>query len=139
MPLNLNSVEGYVRNVRRLLLDRVQPYRYTDTAILVGLNLAIDEGFRLRPDLFIIRGKEVVPTYDAVSGEIVPIERQFRQAFVYGIAAHVLLSDEEDVQDARANTFLTRFQNMLLGVRQEPMPANAGTPSPTEKKGSSPQ
>lgn len=136
MALNLRSVEGYVRDTRRLLQDRIQPYRYSDTAILVGLNLAIDEGFRLRPDLFVHRGRMRVPSYEEVTGEEVPIERQFRQAFVYGIAAHTLLSDEEDVQDARSNAFLVRFENTLVGVRQPPMPPNAGTPTPQKKDSS---
>lgn len=130
MPLNLRSVQGYVQDIRSLLLDKTKPYRYTDTAIIVGLNLALDEGYRLRPDLFIHRGRTHVPSYEEPSGEIVPIERQFRQAFVYGVAAYVLLKDEEDVQDARSNVFLARFQSMLLGVRQVPMPPNAGTPTP---------
>lgn len=136
MALNLRSVQGYVKDVRVLLLDKVKPYRYSDISIVAAFNLALDEGSRLRPDLFLSRSKIRVPEYEEVSGEEVPIERQFRQAFVYGIASYVLLRDEEDVQDSRSNTFLERFQSMLLGVRQTPMPPNAGTPTPSGKKGS---
>lgn len=130
MALDLNSVQGYIKDVRALLLDKVKPYRYSDTALIVGLNLALREGRRLRPDLFTKRGRIFVPTYEVPSGEVVPIEEQFRLAFVYGIAGHVLFRDEEDVQDARANGFRSMFESMLVGVRVAPMAANAGTPSP---------
>ena len=124
--LRLTTVEGYVQDVRTLLLDKIQPYRYSDDDILVGLNTALLEGRRLRADLFVTRFGNEVPSFDAVDGEIVPIEPQFRLAFVYGIAAHTLLRDDEDVQDQRANTFLDRFMSMLTGVRQAPV--MGGTP-----------
>lgn len=133
MALNLYTVSGYVKDTRALLLDRVQPYRYSDTALLVALNLALAEGRRLRADLFVCRYGNNLPVYEAVSGEIVPIEPQFRLAFVYGMAAHTLLRDEEDVQDSRANGFLAKFENMLTGTTRTPMPADAGTPQPKQK------
>ncbi len=132
MALDLESVEGYVQNVRTLILDRVQPYRYSDTSILVALNLALLEGRRLRADLFVCRYGNKVPQFDAVSGETVPIEPQFRLAFVYGIAGQVLLRDEEDVQDARANTFMARFHDMLVGTHLTPI--SGGTPAPQSNK-----
>lgn len=132
--LNLHTVQDYIIGARSLLLDKVQPYRYSDTAILVALNLALAEGMRVRPDLFICRQGLELPQYEAVSGDIVPIEPKFRLAFEYGIAAHVLLRDEEDVQDARAGGFLTMFHDILTGVRKSPMPANAGTPVPASGK-----
>lgn len=133
MPLNLHTVQGYVTGVRSLLLDKIKPYRYSDTAILVGLNLALLEGRRLRPDLFLCRYGNEVPQYEAVSGELVPVEQQFRLAFEYGIAAHVLLRDEEDIQDDRANNFLEKFHDILVGVRPSPMSPKAGTPTPKQK------
>jgi hypothetical protein len=132
MALDLGTVQGYVKDVRTLLLDKVQPYRYSDTSLLAALNLALQEGRRLRADLFVCRYGNDVPEYDEVSGEEVPVEKQFRLAFVYGIASHVLLRDEEDVQDARATTFLERFHDMLVGVR--PTPVQGGTPTPDQTK-----
>lgn len=127
MAYNLESVEGYVKGARALLLDKVVPYRYSDVAMVVGLNLALQEGRRIRPDLFICRYGVDVPQYEGVSGEIVPVEGQFRNAFLFGIAAQVLLRDEEDVQDARSNNFRDMFESILLGVRQAPM--HGGTPT----------
>lgn len=134
MALTLSTVQGYVKDVRALLLDKVAPYRYSDTALLAGLNLALLEGRRVRADLFVCRYGNDVPSYDAVDGEEVPIEPQFRLAFVYGIAAHTLYRDEEDVQDARANTFQELFHSMLVGVR--PSPIQGGTPQAKSKEGS---
>ena len=128
MHLVLMSVENFVTDARVLLLDKVKPYRYSDDEILVGLNLALLEGRRLRPDLFVCRYGNNVPAFDAVSGDTVPVEPQFRLAFVYGIVAHTLLRDEEDVQDTRANSFLDKFHDILVGVR--PSPVQGGTPAP---------
>lgn len=130
MALNLKTVAGYVKAARGLLLDKTQPYRYSDDALLVGLNLAIDEAARLRPDIFFCRYETVIPEYDAVSGDEVPVERKFRQALLNGMAGYTLMRDEEDVQDARANLFLTRMYDMLTGVRPAAAPQNAGTPAP---------
>lgn len=133
MALDLETVAGYVKDVRGILLDKTRPYRYTDTALLVALNLALLEGRRLRPDLFICGYGLEVPHYEVISGEEVPIEGQFRLAFVYGVVAQVLLRDEEDVQDARANSFRSMFEDMLLGVRRHPV--QGGTPTPASVKG----
>lgn len=130
----LSSVQDYVTDVRTIILDKVQPFRYPDDSIVEALNIALLEGRRLRADLFVCRYGNDVPHFGpAVSGDIVPIEPQFRLAFIYGIAAHTLLRDEEDVQDQRANTFLERFHDMLVGVR--PSAVTGGTPSPEQTKG----
>lgn len=129
----LNTVSDYVADVRTIILDKVAPYRYPDDTVVEALNIALLEGRRLRADLFVCRYGNNVPFFTAVTDEPVPIEPQFRLAFVYGIAAHVLLRDEEDVQDSRANTFLDRFHDMLIGVR--PSPIVGGTPTPQKVKG----
>ena len=130
MHLRLTTVEDYVGDVRTILLDKVQPYRYSDDELLVALNTSLLEARRLRADLFVHRWGSEVPYYDAVTGEKVPIEPQFRLGFVYGIVAHALLRDDEDVQDARANSFLDKFHDILVGVR--PSPVRGGTPAPAD-------
>src|SRR3954471_20234440 len=103
----LNSVASIIADVRTLLLDKVQPYRYEDTELLNALNTSLLEARRLRADLFVTRWGNRVPFYGAVSGEPFCVEDQFRLAFVYGVAAHALLRDDEDIQDTRANGFLS--------------------------------
>lgn len=117
----LSSVEDYIKDARVLLLDLISPYRYSDTSLLVGLNLALQEGRRLRPDLFAGKHRIEVPYYTAISGDEVPIEPQFRLGFVYGLVAHALRRDEEDVQDTRAASFMQVFHDILIGTRQSPI------------------
>lgn len=130
MPLNLMSVAGFVKGIRGLLQDRRQPYRYSDEAVILGLNLAMLEASRIRPDIFICRYGTNVPQFDSVNGDSLGVEPKFRLAFEYGTAGHVLLRDEEDVQDQRANTFNENFHNLLVGVR--PAAIQGGTPTPQE-------
>lgn len=133
MALTLATVQDYVTDARNLMLDKVRPYRYDDDAMVRGLNLALLEGFRLRPDLYLCRYATQVPKYGEVSGAEVPIEAQFQLAFVYGIASIVLLRDEEDVQDARATTFREQFEDILVGRALRPV--RGGTPSAPGKQG----
>jgi len=135
MPPSLMTVEQMIKGVRNLMLDKIRPYRYSDTSLIAALNIALNEARRLRPDVFVQRYGIEVPQYDQVNGEIFPIEAQFRLAIEYGVAGHALLRDEEDIQDARANTFLANFENMLTGRRPR-IPIEGGTPSPRAAKAS---
>lgn len=131
-PPNLMTVDSMIRGVRTLLLDKIRPYRYSDTSLIAALNISLNEGRRLRPDVFLVRYGVEVPQYEEVNGEVFPVEAQFRLAFEYGTAGHALLRDQEDVQDSRARTFLANFENMLTGKR--PMiPVEGGTPTPKTK------
>lgn len=132
MADDLCTVQDLVTDVRRLILDKVAPFRYDDDSIITALNIAMQEARRLRPDFFVCRYGNHVPQFQAVSGDSIPVESQFRLAFEFGVCAHVLLRDEEDIQDARANSFLDKFHDMLVGVR--PSPVAGGTPSPEQIK-----
>ena len=134
MAFNLQTVEDYIKDARTLLLDKIYPYRYSDDSLLTALNLALLDGRRLRPDLFVYRWGNKVPYYEAVTGQDVPMEPQFRKAFVYGLVAHALLRDQEDVQDARATIFQDTMESVLTGVRKPPI-QNAGTPAPQNAQG----
>jgi hypothetical protein len=136
MPINpederLDSVQSYVDEVRTLLLDKRKPYRYSDSEILTALNTSLAEARRLRADLFVYRHGNHVPYFTAISGETVPIDTQFRLAFVYGIAGHVLERDDEDVQDQRAASFTSQFYSILIGIQRPPIQGgNKGPGSP---------
>lgn len=127
----LNTVQSVIDDVRTLLLDKLQPYRYTDPELLLALNTALLEARRLRADLFVTRWGNEVPYYGAISGEPFCLEPQFRLGFVFGVCAHALLRDDEDVQDQRANTFLSRFHDILVGVTMGPI--SGGTPNPKKQ------
>jgi hypothetical protein len=120
MAFTLDSVASYIDDARTILLDRTPPYRYDDNSLLLALNTALMEARRLRADLFVYKYGQSMPTFGAVDGEIVPVEFQFRVSIVYGIVAHAMLRDEEDVPTERANAFLAKFQNMLTNVLASP-------------------
>jgi len=128
MADNLDSVDAYIKDVRTLLQDVIPPFRYSDTSLLVAFNTALLEGRRLRPDLFVFHNHLRVPSYTGVSGELVPIEPQFRLAFVYGTSGHALMRDQEDTQDERSNMFVGAFQSILTGLKVPPI--GGGTPGP---------
>jgi hypothetical protein len=130
---NLETVQDYVEDARTLLLDRIAPYRYSDVSLLVALNLALLEGRRLRPDLFVYRHGNAVPSFSAVDGQKVHIEPQFRKAFVYGLASHALARDQEDVQDQRANLFQGVMNNILTGLGAQQI--GGGTPQGGQQQG----
>lgn len=126
MGERLHTVSDYMEAIRAVLQDQVQPYRYADDDILTGFNMMLLEARRLRADLFVSRWGAEVPHYDNNDGEDVPIEPQFRLGFVYGASAYVMTFDSEDVQDARANSFMGIFHDILIGMR--PAPVQGGTP-----------
>lgn len=113
--LSLQTVNDMVNAVRDVLQDLYEPFRYEDEDILLAINLAFLEGFRLRPDIFIDRYQFAIPQFEAVSTEVIPIEPQFKMAFLYGAAAYVITQDAEDIQDARAGAFLQTFRGILIG------------------------
>lgn len=124
----LSTVTDYITDIRTMLQDEVQPYRYDDTSLTRAFNMALLEGRRLRPDLFYTKHGIRVPHYDSPSDTPVPLENQFRLAFVFGAASHALLRDQEDVQDQRSNTFLMHFRSLLTG--EQPAAIQGGTPGP---------
>lgn len=134
MSENLATVGDYISDVRVLLLDTLPPYRYPQTELVVAFNSTLQEARRLRADIFMRKNKFDVPVYtDQSMTEEVPIEPQFRLAFVYGSAAHCFDRDDEDVQDERASTFRNFFYGILTGV--VPPPIRGGTPAPSSPQG----
>ncbi len=117
---SLDAVEDYITDARVLLLDTVIPYRYGDNSLLISMNAMIAQMRRLRPDLFVY-SHEDLPAFTAVDDTVVNIENQFRLALVYGMVSHALARDQEDVQDARATSFMGLFENMLLGLKMPVM------------------
>jgi hypothetical protein len=124
----LDTVEDYITDARVLLLDQVAPYRYDDPSLLTALNVALLEGRRLRADLFVFCDREGgrVPSYAVVDNTKVPIEQQFRLAFLHGLVGHAIQRDQEDIQDARATSFLNIMSNILTGKNMIQIPQGGG-------------
>lgn len=115
----LSTVTDYITDVRTLLQDEIAPYRYSDPSLLVAFNVALLEGRRLRPDLFIFWCD--VPYFSAVNTNEVKIEPQFRLAFVFSTASHAMARDQEDFQDSRSSSFMRLSNAILLGTVLPPL------------------
>jgi hypothetical protein len=125
----LDQVQDYIADARTILLDTLAPFRYDDVSLLVAFNVALLEARRVRADLFVYAdttGAGAVPYYAANDATPVPLEQSFRLAIVFGTVAHALTRDQEDVQDARATTFMTLFNSILTGVRMPGIQAGRG-------------
>lgn len=123
----LDTVQDYITDARTLLQDVISPFRYDDPSLLTALNIALLEGRRLRPDLFVYTYGAHVPTFSVVDETEVDIEEQFRQGFVFGMCAHALARDQEDVEDQRSNAFMQVFTTVLTGFK--PVPIAGGSPA----------
>lgn len=113
----LDTVTDYITDSRTILQDTIAPYRYDDPSLLVALNTTLLEARRLRADLFVYQhGADRMPAFSANNSTPVDIEYPFRLALVYGIVAHALMRDQEDIEDARAANFMAAFNSMLIGA-----------------------
>lgn len=115
----LDTVQDYIDRARTLLLDTYNgPYRYSDADLVENLNMGILEARRLRPELFLSSFSTTLPDFSAAAmTAAVPIDPQYRVAFVYYICGHAQLRDDENVQDSRAVTFLNKFTSQMLTIQ----------------------
>lgn len=111
----LDTVQDYVNRARVLLLDQVEPYRYSTSDLVDALNMGIMEARRLRPDVLQAYLRTTPPSFSSTAlSALVPIDVQYRSAFVYYVCGQAQLRDDENVQDSRAVTFLNKFTSQLL-------------------------
>lgn len=113
----LKTVGDYLTEARTLLQDEIVPYRYTDVEIVRALNIALQEAYRLRPELFLTATSYTVPGF-IVTGltAIVPIDFGYRQALVYYIVGRIQLRDQEDTTDQRAGALMQKFAQQMLSI-----------------------
>ncbi len=109
----METTQDYITAARVMLQDTMDgAYRYTDDMFKLSLDLAFDEAYRIRPDMFV---KVATPAVMASALTYVPpIPRGYQAAFLYFMCGHVQLSDQEDTTDTRASAFLAKFTAKLL-------------------------
>lgn len=114
----LDTVQDYLDRVRVLLLDQVEPYRYETADLVEALNMGILEARRLRPDLLKSYFRTSLPDFSAstLTAEV-PIDPQYRVAFVYYICGHAQLRDDENNQDSRSAAFLNKFVAQMTNIQ----------------------
>lgn len=118
MSTALATITDYINDGRVLLQDTIQPFRYQDTELITGMNVALLEGRRLRPDLFLFTKHTGtgVQSFQNNDGSELLMEEPFRLAFLHGMCAHAMERDQEDIQDERASIFMSIFNTILTGA-----------------------
>lgn len=110
----MDTVENYIDAARTLMQDTTAAPRYSDAQFQLALDLAFDEAYRIRPDMFI---RLTVPTFaTSPLTTKVPAPKGYQSAFLYYMIGHVQLQDQEDTSDARASTMLNKFIAQLLNT-----------------------
>jgi len=105
----LSTVAAVVADVRTLLQDTVEPYRYSDDDLVLYLNLALATAKRVRPDLFI----SYSITTDLTISDNFTFTDVYRPSFLYYIAGRATLRDDEDTADARSSALINKFVDEL--------------------------
>lgn len=114
----LDTVQDYIDRARVLLLDEVDPYRYPTLDLVEALNLAFLEARRLRPELLKGYFGTSLPDFSTSNmNASVPVDPQYRLAFLYYICGHAQLRDDENNQDSRSAAFLNKFVSQLLTIQ----------------------
>lgn len=113
----LLTVGDLVLRARVLLLDEVEPYRYSDTDLLASANEACMEAKRIRPDMFLRTYGVTIPQFTALTDTLADkVPEEFRPTFIYYIAGNAHLRDEEETSDQRATSFLNKFVAQLMSL-----------------------
>jgi hypothetical protein len=112
------DVATLVRQAREVLQDVDPPYRYGDTALIDAANLAVQEAWRHRPDLFYGRvsletGQPAALT--ALDTTQVPLPNFMDVALLSFVAGYAELRDDQFTVDGRAMALLKNWNAALVG------------------------
>ncbi len=114
------TLDNYIAAARILLQDTLAgAYRYSDDDMKLALEIALDEAYRIRPDMFIAAYGALAPAVSIIGqpgSYTMPIPRGYQSPFLYYMVGHVQLRDDEDTQDSRATALLGKFTAQLLAV-----------------------
>ena len=114
---DIRHVAGLLNQVRILLQDTDLSsggYRYSTASLVVALNQAIMDMFRIRPDLF-LENDYTMPYFGVGNMEVlVGVEAQYIPPLIYYVTGLVQARDDEQNQDARAMGFLKIFQQTIV-------------------------
>lgn len=114
----LNTVADYILEARTLLMDtRPTLQRYSDTDIVGALNIALQEAYRIRPELFMKIVSFDVPMYAAgTPSAVVDVEMGYKQTMIYYMIGRLQLRDSEDTTDQRAGALMQKFVGQLMSL-----------------------
>lgn len=123
------TLDDLVDEIRLMLKDRREPYRYSQADVIEAINTALREVKRVRPDAFLSccvdgtdgGGTIALPDYTPADLGLTPtptpfpIDEMFYMAVVFHVVGKLQLGDDEFAVDNRAMTLLASFRQILLG------------------------
>jgi UDP-3-O-[3-hydroxymyristoyl] glucosamine N-acyltransferase len=117
----LSTLAEYITAARTQLQDEnATVKRYTDAEMAEAMGLSLLEMRRIRPELFnsIAGAISAVQNIDRTTptNTVVIMDEQYRPALLYGVIAHVLMRDEEEVSQTIAEKYMARFVSKLLAI-----------------------
>jgi hypothetical protein len=104
--------------VRTIVQDQVQPFRYQDSELYFALTEAMADARMLRPDLFLAMGLDAAPflVTPAMANDQFPIAWQYVPAFIDYIIGRAEGRDDTYTDDSRAATLMARFVQRMTGA-----------------------
>lgn len=111
----MQTLEDYINAARILLQDTAGTQRYSDAEFKLAFDIAFDEAYRIRPDLFLEMPDPLNIVGENLSYEP-PVPRGYQSPFLYYICGHVQLRDAEETEDNRAGVFINKFTAQLLAT-----------------------
>ena len=115
MSESVRSLGDLMTDARVLLQDTRSPFRYREADLYTGLNAALMQARRLRPDLFLGRfGREKFNYAPADSAQPFPLAPWYWEAAVEFVVGRAELREDEFTNDGRAVALLNRFRAKLL-------------------------
>jgi hypothetical protein len=123
----VKTINDLVDEARDAVNDSELPYRFSNSKVMLHVNTALREVYRIRPDAWIgyqdtgVLTGATLPTYDADDLDADPAidfpidDRLFFNACVFFVAGRLELADDEFTEDSRARTLLAAFVQMIGG------------------------
>ena len=113
------TLQTLVDEARRLLQDRDTPYRTSDDDLAALATDYFRELWRVRPDAYVPYSANTTPPEFTASdfAQKWPVGEQFFRPGVHYVVGHVELQDDEHVNSGRAQDFIDRSFQMLVGIR----------------------
>lgn len=114
--MSVFTLDDVVYQARNMLQDTLKE-RYTDQHILAGLNVAVSEIKRIRPDIIDLQGS--VPSFPYSAQQLgtqvqIPVEDMYFGPLISFTVGWAELADDEFAVDNRAATLLGRFTTQLM-------------------------
>lgn len=113
-----------IRTVREVVQDLGMEFdfdgdRHTDDKLIRYINMAFQDAFRVRPDIFDLCGYPAeipsVTTTDLAENNPIPVDPTYFSAIADYVSGLIGLGDDEFSLDGRAVTLLNRFTQKLQG------------------------